>query len=359
MMERPIAAFIRKEFFHIWRDRRTMLILLVMPIVLIFLLGFAMSTDIRNVNVAYMDSSDQPVVRRIMERIDQSEYFTVVKRVYTVDMIAEMIKAGKIDAALRFNNDNGMQIIVDASNPNIGSSQAMYLQSIVMSELREQNHIDTPNGASPTIRMLYNPRMQSAYNFVPGILGLVLILICAMMTSISIVREKETGTMEVLLTAPLKPINIVIAKMVPYFVISCVNIATILLLARFVLHVPLSGSLWLIVLFAMVYTLMALSLGLLVSTLTNNQTTALIISAILLMIPVMMLSGMIFPIDSMPGFFRVFSNVVPARWFIDAMRKLMIEGLSFRYVSTDLWILSGMTAVFISVSLLNFKSRLE
>jgi len=340
------------------RDTRTMLILLVMPIVLIFLLGFALSTDIRNVNVAWMSDTGDEMVQKIIARVDASEYFTVTGRVFSEDGISALMKSGKADAVIRFSGRNGLQIIVDATNPNTGASEAMYLSGIISQQLREEAHSEMV-ATTPVVKMLYNPRMRSSFNFVPGVLGLILMLICAMMTSASIVREKETGTMEVLLTSPVKPMHIILAKMVPYFTLSCVNIATILLLARFVLGVPLSGSLSLTVLFAIVYTIMALSLGLLVSTLTSTQTAALIISAIVLMIPVMMLSGMLFPIESMPGFFRVISHLVPARWFIDAVRKLMIEGLSFRHVAEDLAVLSAMTLVFMTVAVKKFNSRIE
>jgi len=358
-MKNPMTAFIRKEFYHILRDVRTMTILLVIPVLLIFLLGFALNTDIKNVNIAYTDTTGDAMVGKIMERIGQSDYFTVVGRLYDIESIVERMKAGEIDAAIRFDKNQGLQIAVDASNPNIGATESMYLQRIIAAQLREEAGADSPAALVPTIRMLYNPRMQSSYNFIPGILGMILILVCAIMTSISIVREKETGTMEVLLTAPLKPINIIIAKMVPYFIMSCIDIALILLLARFVLLVPLSGNMWLIIMFSIMYTLMSLALGLFVSTITDNQATALILSGVVLMIPVMMLSGMMFPIESMPRFFRIVSNIVPARWYIDAMRKLMIEGLPFRYVAVNFWILTGMTAFCLTAAIKKFKSRLE
>lgn len=259
MMKSPMIAFVSKEFKHILRDKRTMLILVIMPVLLIFLLGFALSTDIRNVNVVFMSDTDDDMVQRVVNRIDMSEYFTVVGRVYSTDEISEMMLSSKADAAVRFCDGQGLQIIVDASNPNMASSEAMYLRNIIYEQLSEE--YDLPKAAvEPKIRMLYNPRMQSSFNFVPGVLGLILILICAMMTSASIVREKESGTMEVLLTSPVRVGAIIIAKMVPYFILSCVNIASILLLAKFALGVPLAGSLWLIILFAVIYTVMSLSL---------------------------------------------------------------------------------------------------
>ncbi len=358
---KQFTAFIKKEFHHILRDKRTMLILLVLPIALIILLGFAMSTEIRNVNVAYMSDQPDESVRRIVNRVDASPYFIVKQRVFSIDEGTDLMRKNKVDVIIRFQNEKGLQIVVDAGNPNIGTTEAMFLQGIIVQELQSEQQFSSLQNSpySPNLRLLYNPQMKSSFNFVPGIMGLILILISAMMTSVSIVREKETGTMEVLLTSPIRPIFIIIAKMVPYFVVSCVNLATILLLAKFVLMVPLSGNIGLICLFSLLYIFMSLGLGLLISTISSSQTVAILLSAVVLMIPIMMLSGMLFPIESMPAFFRGFSCIIPARWYIDAMRKLMIEGVSFRYVQNDLYILLCMTVFFIGIALAKFKKRLE
>ena len=213
--------------------------------------------------------------------------------------------------------------------------------------------------ASPGTRLLYNPQMKSAYNFVPGIMGLIFIVICAIMTSVSIVREKETGTMEVLLVSPVRPIRIVFAKMIPYFALSCLNLVSILLLARFVLDVPMSGSVAGIVCLSLLYLALALALGLFISTISDRQVTALVISAMLMLMPLIMLSGMVFPIENMPGVLRLLSCVVPARWYIDAIRKLMIEGLPFAAVLGDFLILSVMTVLLVVIALKKFNDKLE
>ncbi len=361
MKKRVFFSFVGKEFRHIFRDSRSTLILLFMPLILIFLLSYALSTDVRNVRLVYMSASDDPMVEKILARVGQSEYFTLVGRVYDIDGVIGMMQRNKADIALRFSDAQGLQVIVDASNPNVSASSAMYLQSIVMQEIAESGGSATVSaGAAPSVRMLYNPRMQSSYNFIPGILGMILILICAMMTSVSIVREKETGTMEVLLSSPARPVNIVLSKMVPYFVISFVDVTVILVVARYVMGIPIAAkSVGLILVMCIVYIVLSLSLGLLISTLTDKQATALIFSAIVLLVPVMMFSGMLFPLESMPGIFRAISCIVPARYFIDAMRKLMIESLGFRFVFWDLMILLGMVLLFITVALRNFKTRLE
>jgi ABC-2 type transport system permease protein len=207
--------------------------------------------------------------------------------------------------------------------------------------------------------MLYNPQMKSSYNFVPGIMGLIFILICALMTSVSIVREKETGTMEVLLTSPVKPINIIFAKMIPYFTISCVNLITILLLAFFVLDVPMAGSLFWLCILSLIYIFLSLALGLLISTLVKTQVAAMLGSIMALMLPAIMLSGMIFPVENMPLILQWISNIVPAKWYIAATKKLMIEGVSVHYIIREIAVLSGMSILLIVLALRNFKNRLE
>ena len=243
-----------------------------------------------------------------------------------------------------------VQLVFDASNPNNAGTGAGYLQNILTAG---------ETAATPDVRMLYNPQMESAYNFVPGIMGLIFMLICALMTSVSIVREKESGTMEVLLVSPVRPLRIVVAKMLPYFGLSCLDLATILLMARYVLGIPMTGSIAGIVGISVLYLTLALALGLFISTITQRQITALLCSAMLMLIPLIMLSGMVFPIENMPGILRGLSCIIPARWYIDAIRKLMIEGLPFAAVLDDFAILAAMTAVLIGVALKKFKDRLE
>lgn len=346
-----------------------MLILLGMPIVQIILFGFAISVEVRNINLVIVAQQPGESVRKIAEKIEANTYFTVSKIVTSSDKALEMMRSGNADIILHLpdnfdqriaNGESGAQIVAEASNPNTAVTEQMYLQNIIASYFAEQYpNISTEANLYVDMRLCYNPRMESSYNFVPGIMGLIMIIICAMMTSVSIVKEKETGTMEVLLVSPIKPITIIIAKMVPYFVLSCVNLAAILLISRYLLAVPLSGSLFWIVSISIVYILLSLALGLLISTLVKTQMAAMLCSAMLLMLPVLMLSGMLFPIESAPQIFQWLSCIVPARWYISAMRKLMLEGVPLRYVATELTILAAMTVLLVSVALMNFKNRLR
>ena len=357
-------AFIKIEFFHIFRDRRTMLILLGMPVLQIILFGFAITTELNHSRVAVLDPSKDAVTTRITERIDENRYFSVVKELSSASDIETVFRHDEADIVVAFTPDfdanlstgeAGIQLVVDATDPNTGNMMAGYVQGIVGQALQSGTQ------SSPIVQthLLFNPQMKSAYNFVPGVMGLILMLICAMMTSISIVREKETGTMEVLLVSPIRPIFIILAKAVPYLVLSCVNLATILLLSVYVLHVPVEGSLWTLSFLSLLLIAVALSLGLLISCVVQNQVAAMIVSGMGLMMPVMLLSGMIFPIESMPAVLQWISNIIPARWYIQAVKKVMIEGLGMSAVWHEALILSGMAALLIGLSLKKFKERLE
>lgn len=307
---RQFIAFVKKEFYHIFRDRRTMLILLGMPVVQIVLFGFAISTEVKNVRLAVLDPSNDVVTRKIIDRLDASEYFTVTARFHSPQEMEAAFLKNKVDMAIVFSErfiddlytgDARVQLVVDATDPNMSTSQVNYATGIV-SMVGQEMMPPNMSAACLTsdIKLLYNPQMKSAYNFVPGVMGLILMLICAMMTSISIVREKETGTMEVLLVSPVKPLFIILAKAVPYFVLSFVNLITILLLSVFVLDVPVVGSLFWLITVSLLFIFVSLALGLLISSVTRTQVAAMLVSGLMLMMPTMLLSGMIFPIESMP-----------------------------------------------------------
>ena len=340
------------------------MILLGMPVLQIILFGFAITTELNHSRVAVLDPSKDAVTTRITERIDENRYFSVVKELSSASDIETVFRHDEADIVVAFTPDfdanlstgeAGIQLVVDATDPNTGNMMAGYVQGIVGQALQSGTQ------SSPIVQthLLFNPQMKSAYNFVPGVMGLILMLICAMMTSISIVREKETGTMEVLLVSPIRPIFIILAKAVPYLVLSCVNLATILLLSVYVLHVPVEGSLWTLSFLSLLLIAVALSLGLLISCVVQNQVAAMIVSGMGLMMPVMLLSGMIFPIESMPAVLQWISNIIPARWYIQAVKKVMIEGLGMAAVWHEALILSGMAALLIGLSLKKFNERLE
>ena len=337
-------AFVIKETKHILRDKRTMLILFGMPVVMMLLFGFAITTDVKNVRTVVVTSEMSPRTQQVVERLAQSEYFIITQTVNTPQEAEQLIRSQKADMALVFTQNRGMQIMVDGSDPNMAQQWTNYAQQTI---------------ASSTSHLLYNPQMRSAYNFVPAIMGMLLMLICAMMTSISIVREKEKGTMEVLLVSPVKPLMVIIAKAVPYLVLAFGILITILLMARFVLGVPVAGSLFWILAVSTLYILLALSLGLLISNIAQTQLVALLMSAMVLLMPVVMLSGMIFPVESMPQALQWLAAIVPPRYYIEAMRKLMIMGVGIDAVAREVAVMAGMTVVLLAVALKKFNVRLE
>ena len=351
---RQFISFITKEAKHIVRDKRTMLILFGMPIVLMLLFGFAITTDVRNVRTVVVTSSQDHLTRQAVDRLAASEYFVITSTVATPSEAELLIRRQKADMAVVFSPDfasrrEGIQFIVDGADPNMAQQWTNYATGVIANA----------DAALVNSKMLYNPQMKSAYNFVPAIMGMLLMLVCAMMTSISIVREKEKGTMEVLLVSPVKPLMIIVAKAVPYLVLAFAILTTILLMGRYVLGVPLQGSIVWIYLVSTIYILLALSLGLLISNIATSQLMALLLSAMVLLMPIVMLSGMLFPIESMPPVLQWISAIVPPRYYIQAMRKLMIMGVGIGEVVREVAILSGMTILLLAVSLLKFKTRLE
>ena len=351
---KQFMSFVIKEARHILRDGRTMLILFGMPVVLMLLFGFAISTDVRNVRTIVVTSNMDHRTGVSIERLAASEYFTLVSTVPSPVEAERMIRHQKADMAVVFGQDyasgrGGVQFIVDGCDPNMAQQWTTYAQQVILGGL--------PSMIST--RLLYNPQMRSAYNFVPAIMGMLLMLICAMMTSISIVREKERGTMEVLLVSPVRPLLVIVAKAVPYLVLAFVILGSILLMSRFVLDVPLEGSVLSIILVSGIYILLALSLGLLISNVAQSQLVALLMSAMVLLMPIVMLSGMLFPVESMPTPLQWLSAIVPPRYYIQAMRKLMIMGVGIREVSREVAILSAMTVFLLTVALAKFKNRLE
>ena len=363
---KQFISFVIKEAKHILRDKRTMLILFGMPVVMMLLFGFAITNDVRNVRTVVVTSQMDHLTRTAVERLAASEYFTIVKTVPTPKDAEWMIRSQKADMSLTPSpspkgegSNIQWQIMVDGADPNMAQQWTTYAQAILSQPIGGKNYsLPSPFGEGPGVRLLYNPRMKSAYNFVPAIMGMLLLLICAMMTSVSIVREKERGTMEVLLVSPIKPLMIIVAKVVPYLLLALAILSVILLMSATVLDVPLQGGLGWILVVSLIYILLALSLGLLISNIAHTQFVALLVSAMVLLLPTVMLSGMLFPVESMPTILQWISAIIPPRYYIQAMRKLMIMGVGIQEVWQEVVILIGMTSLLLVVSLKKFKTRL-
>ena len=353
---KQFVSFVIKETRHILRDKRTMLILFGMPVVMMLLFGFAISTDVKNVRTIVVTSSVDHQTQQKVEVLGANEYFNILYNVNTPAEAEQLIRNQKADIAVVFGQDyaskrQGIQVITDGADPNMAQMYANYASQILGGKSILLSSLKTT--------LLFNPQMRSCYNFVPGIMGMLLMLICAMMTSISIVREKERGTMEVLLVSPVRPLMIIIAKVVPYLLLAFIILASILLISRYILDVPIAGSLFWIFVVSGIYILVALSLGLLISTVAKTQLVALLASAMMLMLPSILLSGMMFPVESMPVILQYISAVIPPRYYISAMRKLLIMGVDIDKVGHEIAVLLVMLAVLLTAALLNFKKRQE
>ena len=363
-------GFVTKEFYHIFRDKRTMFILFGMPIAQIMLFGFAITNEINNVNIAILDKSKDSETQKIINKISASKYFNIEQDIVNENQIESVFKKGKVKAVLVFEKDfiknlqtlkqAQVQVITDATDPNIANTIANYVNAILQNYTQEINKNNKPNHQIQTkTQLYYNPELKSVFNFVPGVMTIILMLVSAMMTSISITREKELGTMEVLLVSPLKPFQVIIGKVFPYIFLSIINATIILLLGFFVFKMPIEGNLLLLAFESVLFITTALSLGILISTVSNSQQTAMMLSLMGLMLPVIILSGFIFPISSMPLPLQIISNIVPAKWFIIIIKAILLKGATLSVIWKETLILVGMTVFFLVISVKKYKIRLE
>lgn len=366
---KQFLTFVKKEFRHVFRDRKTLLMLFGLPIVQIVLFGFALTNEIKNTKIVVCDYAKDVASQQIIEKIEASSNFEIEKALWNHQDIERAFKEGKIKVAIifpeNFNKDLShlnkaqIQIIADASDPNTANTLTNFATNIMIDyqqSLNENGRI--PYQIQPEVRMLYNPELKGAPNFVPGVMALVLMLVCVMMTSVSIVREKERGTMEVLLVSPFNPFLVIISKAVPYLVLSLLNLVIILVLSVFLLNMPINGSVLLLFAESTLLIITALSLGLLISNVTDSQQTAMLISMMGMMLPTMLFTGFMFPLENMPVPLQIISNIIPSRWYYIIVKSIMIKGLGFRAVWKETLVLFGMTCFLLIISFKKFKIRL-
>jgi len=367
---KQFLTFVRKEFYHVSRDSKTLLLLFGMPIAQIILFGFALSNEIKNAKVVICDYANDYASNRIIQSFEASNNFEIEKQIMSHNELEKAFQGGTVKLAIIFPGNFSqdlqhlkkaqVQIIADASDPNTATTLTGYATNIIMGyqgELQKTNA--APMMIKTDIRMIYNPELKGVTNFVPGVMALVLFLVCVLMTSVSIVREKELGTMEVLLVSPFKPILVIIAKAVPYFVLSLINLTVILILSVFLMGMPMNGSILLLFFESSLLILAALALGLLISNSTSSQQTAMLISLIGGMLPVLLLTGFMFPLENIPWALQLIANVVPSKWYYIIVKSIMIKGLGFSAIWKETLILIGMTLFLLVVSIRKFKIRLE
>lgn len=367
---KQFIGFIKKEFYHIFRDKRSLFILFGMPIAQIMLFGFAITNEINNVDIAILDHSKDATTQKIINKIASSKYFSVQQFIDNEATIESVFKKGKIKAVLIFENNFSknltkenvakIQIITDATDPNTAQTITNYTSAILQKYQKEINkNLETPYQIITQTRMVYNQELKSVFMFVPGVMTIILMLVSAMMTSISITREKELGTMEILLVSPIKPFQVILGKVFPYIFLSVINAVVIVLLSIFIFKMPIEGSLFLLAFESVLFIINALSLGILISTISSTQQTAMMISLMGLMLPTILLSGFIFPITSMPIPLQIISNIIPAKWFLIILKGIMLKGVGLVYLWKETLILLCMTLFFIILSIKKYKIRLE
>ena len=366
---RRFRGFVVKEIYHIFRDYRTLLILFGMPAVQLMLFGYVLTNEIKDAKIAIYDPSKDVVTRKLNDKILSSGYFMLERNLSSVSEIDAVFRKGEVKLALIYEPEFAeklektgtarLQIIGDASDPNTANMLVNYATGIISNYMVTVNTETAPAQIIPEVRMMYNGELKGVFMFVPGLMAMLLMLISALMTSLSITKEKELGTMELLLVSPLRPFQIIIGKVFPYVFLAFMDACIILLLGNTVFGVPIRGSIGLLLFESLLYISMALSLGILISTMTSSQQVAMMISLVILMLPTIMLSGFIFPIENMPGILQVFCQLMPPKYYISIIKSIMLQGNGIVYVWKDTLILAGFTLFFLMVSIKKFNIRLS
>ena len=367
---KQFLSFVRKEFYHVFRDSKTLLMLFGLPIVLIVLFGFAVTNEIKNAKIIVCDYAKDEASQQIINKFEASNTFNLEKTLLNHSQIEEAFKKENIKLAIvfpaNFNKDllhlnkAQVQIIADASDPNTATTLTNYATAVIMDYQKElmQNR-NIPYSITPEQRMFYNPQLKGATNIVTSIMALLLRLVCVLMTAVSIVKEKETGTMEVLLVSPFNPFLVIIAKAIPYLLLSIVNLSVILILSVTLLDMPINGSISLLFAESILLIITALSLGLLISNNTQSQQTAMLLAMMGMMLPTMLFTGFMFPLENMPVALQVLANIFPSKWYYIIVKSIMIKGLGFSAIWKETLILFGTTILLLALSLKTFKKRLE
>lgn len=365
---KQLITFVKKEFWHVLRDKRTLLVLFGMPVVQVLLFGFALSTEVKNTKIGVLDQDKSQNSIELISKIKANQYFDVEKNLRSIEEAEDAFKGGKIKMILvipaKFAQDINsgkkaqLQLITDGTDINMANQIYNFMSNIIM-DFYGQETLQPKSGVQPEIRMLYNPQLKGAPNFVPGVMALILLIICVLMTAIAIVREKEMGTMEVLLVSPMKPYIIILAKAIPYFILSMIILVSILILSVTVLDLPIKGSLLLLFGISIIFIITNLLLGIVISIVTDSQQTAMLIALVGTMLPTIMLSGFMFPIENMPLPLQMIGNVIPAKWYYEIVKNIMIKGTGLEVIWKHVFVLIGMMLVLFVIAVKKFKIRLE
>lgn len=369
-MFKIFKAFVKKELFHILRDKRTLLILFGMPVAQVLIFGYAVTNEFNDAHIDIYDHAQDDMSQELVRHMQSSGHFSVERRIRSEKELEAGFKAGitklvvvipdGFASELSKNRPVTVQLLADGSDPNNANTLMQYAGSMIQSfQQRRLEEPENPHQIDIRTRMMYNPQLKSAHNFVPGTIALILLIISAMMTSLTIAKEKETGTMEILLVSPLPPLLIILGKVAPYAILSFIDALFVLILGYFVFDVPIVGNLALLLGVCFLYVLVALALGTLISTVSKTQQDAMLRSLMGLMMPSMLLSGFIFPLASMPKVLQVLGAIIPATYFIEVLKGVMLRGTGLGPIFWQVMILVLMAVVLLALSYRKFKIRLE
>lgn len=366
---KALLGLLRKESYHILRDRRTLTVLLLLPVVQVVIFGYAIRTDVRNVRLAIVDAAPDPSTLELRSRFNAGDVFEQVAVLRNTKELDQLFQRSRAQVAVVFERGfgerlgrgfpAGIQIITDATEPNTGTTVQNYVRGVIQSYEQELRVRGAGVRIVPRVRMRFNPTAESKNLFVPGLMAFVLTVISALMTAITLTREKETGTMEALLVSPLRPWQIIVGKVAPYLLIGFVSVVGVIIEGRLIFQVPLRGSLTLLLFEGLIFILVSLSLGILISARTSTQRVAMLGALLGTLLPTMLLSGFIFPIESMPWLLRAVSHIVPAKWFVLIARSIMLKGVGLAYLWPETLVLSAMAVILLTLSIRSFHARLE
>ena len=364
---KELIVFVKKEFKHIFRDSRTLLILFGLPIAQVFLFGYAITNEVRDAHITVWDQSNDAMSKKLISKILATDYYKLSSISASYYDISNGFRSGEHMLAIvippKFSQDFAdkdakIQLLLDASDPNMANILSNYASGIIANFMRQEMRYNPPNQITTEVRMTYNPELKGVFLFVPGVITIILMIVSTLLTSIALTREKELGTMEILLVSPLRPAIIVIGKVIPYLLLSFFNALVILFLGFTVFAMPMAGNFALLLFELILFIVAALSIGILISTKTGSQQVAMMISLFALMMPTILLSGFIFPIDSMPWPLQLLSNIMPAKFFIIIVKGIMLQGVGLDVLWPETLVILGFITVFTVASIKSFKTRL-
>jgi ABC-2 type transport system permease protein len=372
-----LMSLIRKEFLQIRRDPRTLILVIVIPIMQMFLMGYSATNDVRNIPLIVLDQDRSPQARALLEAYRVADYFSVTAEVNSEDELREMIDGGKARAAIIIPPDYGEKItaggkarisfILDGSDPTVASTALSAAQMIgqayattILSERMARRGASAAAQAPLEVltQVWYNPDLISAYFMIPGVIGIILQALASILTASAIVRERERGTIEQLIVTPIRPLELIIGKLLPYVLLSFLNTFEVMALGHWWFGVPVRGDLVLIALLSGLFLVSSLGIGLLASTIADTQQEAML-TVWMTLLPSMFLSGFFFPIEAMPPVLQWISYLTPLRYFLVVIRSLMLKGVGVESLTREIIALTIFGVVIMGIAALRFRKRLD